>query len=76
MKPEKLKCSLQEKKVKNAAELYEKELKLSELEHSMKKVQRRGYAMLENIYTNKYVAWHQDIPINVNKKMELEGFRA
>ena len=150
LKPEKLKRRIQDK-VKNAAELYEKELKLSELEHSMKKVKRRGYAVLENIYTSKevrrmlsminratedperfprseevfairrllqeipklkevlmnknlqtiiregfggdyfltkaiyfdkppqsnwYVAWHQDVPINANKKFELEGFRA
>ena len=23
-----------------------------------------------------YVTWHQDVPINVNKKVEVEGFRA
>ena len=52
LKPEKLKRRIQEK-VKNAAELYEKELKLSELEHSMKKLKRNGYAILENLYTAK-----------------------
>ena len=148
LKPHKLKRRIQEK-VRNAAELYDKELKLSELEHSMKKLKRNGYAILENIYTGKevgrmlsminratedaerfprsaevfavrcllrevpklkevifnanlrtliregfgegyfltkaiyfdkppqsnwYVRWHQDVPINVNKKEELENF--
>lgn len=148
LKPEKLKRRIREK-VCNAAELYDKELKVSELEHSMKKVKRSGYAVLENLYTtrevrkmlsminratedparfprseevfairrllqeipklkgvlfnanlqmliregfgpdyfltkaiyfdkppqsNWYVPWHQDVPINVNHKIELEGF--
>lgn len=149
LKPEKLKRRIREK-VCNAAELYDKELKVSELEHSMKKLKRSGYAVLENLYTTKevrkmlsminratedparfprseevfairrllqeipqlkgvlfnanlqtliregfgpdyfltkaiyfdklpqsnwYVSWHQDVPINVNQKIELDGFR-
>ncbi len=54
LKPEKLKRRIQQK-VKNAAELYEKELKLNELESSMQKIHRRGFAILEDIYTTKEV---------------------
>ncbi|WP_224994410.1 WYL domain-containing protein [Cesiribacter sp. SM1] len=149
LKPERLKRRIQEK-FKNAYELYEKELKLSELESSMKKLHRRGSAILENIYTqreigkvlsmihratededlfprsenlfairsllkeipnlksvlfnsnlctliregfggdyfltkaiyfdkplqsNWYVTWHQDVPINVVEKKEMDGFK-
>ena len=52
LKPEKLKRRIQEK-VKNAAELYENELMLSDLEPCMKKLKRNGYAILDNLYTAK-----------------------
>ena len=55
LKPEKLKRRIQER-IRNLAEQYEKELKLSELEGSMKKLQRRGSAILENLYTQKEVS--------------------
>ncbi|SFH32348.1 phytanoyl-CoA dioxygenase family protein [Pontibacter chinhatensis] len=54
LKPYKLKRRIHEK-MRNAAEQYDKELNLSELEHSITKVKRRGYAVLENIYTTKEV---------------------
>ena len=54
LKPHRLKRRIQEKMC-NAAEQYEKELNLTELAHSMTKVKRRGYAVLENIYTSKEV---------------------
>jgi predicted DNA-binding transcriptional regulator YafY len=54
LKPERLKRRIQEK-FRNAYELYDKELKLSELDSSMKKLQRRGSAVLENLYTQKEV---------------------
>ncbi|MBJ6118095.1 WYL domain-containing protein [Pontibacter sp. BT310] len=148
LKPHKLKRRIHEKMC-NAAEQYEKELNLTELSHSITKVQRRGYAVLENIYTSKevgkmlstitrateneerfrktddlfairsllkeiptlkqhifnenlckiiregfgegyfltkaiyfdkppksnwYVTWHQDVPINVVEKKEVDGF--
>ncbi|RZL20129.1 MAG: WYL domain-containing protein [Pedobacter sp.] len=39
----------------SAAESYEKELKMYELETSITKVKRRGFSILDNIYTNKEV---------------------
>ncbi|MFC6998872.1 WYL domain-containing protein [Rufibacter roseus] len=150
LKPERLKRRIQDK-MKNAAELYEKELNLIELESCKRKVLRSGSAILDNLYTHKevgqmlsiikrttqahpdrfkgtedlfsirnllqeipklktvlfnqnlcrlvkegfgenyfltkaiffdkppqsnwYVTWHQDIPINVQGKIETEGFR-
>ncbi|MFB9865625.1 WYL domain-containing protein [Rufibacter immobilis] len=149
LKPERLKRRIQEKMV-NAAELYEKELRLIELESSRKKLLRTGTAILDGMYTKKelgkilsiinraaedpirfrrtedlfairgllqeipslkpllfnqnlcslvkegfgenyfltkaiyfdkppksnwYVTWHQDVPINVQGKVETEGFR-
>ncbi|WP_187261739.1 phytanoyl-CoA dioxygenase family protein [Pontibacter beigongshangensis] len=148
LKPHRLKRRIHEKMC-HAAEQYEKELNLTELSHSITKVQRRGYAVLENIYTSKevgkilstisrateneerfrrtddlfairgllkeipnlkqhifndnlckliregfeedyfltkaiffdkppksnwYVTWHQDVPINVVEKKEVDGF--
>lgn len=150
LKPEILKKKIQNI-VGNAAELYEKELKYHELDTSINKVKRRGFAILEHVFTNREVArilsiinratddqkkysrsgdlfairgllkvipslksaiftsnlcnlirkgfgedyfltkaiyfdkppksnwavpWHQDIPINVNAKIETEGFTA
>jgi predicted DNA-binding transcriptional regulator YafY/ectoine hydroxylase-related dioxygenase (phytanoyl-CoA dioxygenase family) len=54
LKPHKLKRRIHDK-MRNAAEQYEKELNLTELEHSITKVKRRGYAVLENMYTSKEV---------------------
>jgi len=54
IKPERLKRRLYDK-ARNTTELYEKELKLVELGSSMQKVKRRGFAILENIYTSKEV---------------------
>ena len=39
----------------NAAELYEKELRMYELETSITKVKRRGFAILDGIYTNREI---------------------
>ncbi|WP_207434560.1 WYL domain-containing protein [Sabulibacter ruber] len=149
LKPERLKRRIQDK-MKNAAELYEKELRLIELESSRKKLLRSGTAILDGMYTQKevgkmlsiihratedpnrfrrtddlfairgllqeipklkpvlfnqnlcslvkegfgqdyfltkaiyfdkppksnwYVTWHQDVPINVQERVETEGFR-
>ena len=52
LKPERLKRRIQEK-FRNAYELYDKEIKLSELGSSLKKLKRQGSAVLENIYTQK-----------------------
>lgn len=54
LKPHRLKRRIHEKMC-HAAEQYDKELNLTELSHSITKVQRRGYAVLENIYTSKEV---------------------
>ncbi|WP_210490289.1 WYL domain-containing protein [Rufibacter aurantiacus] len=54
LKPERLKRRIQEK-MKNAAELYEKELRLIELESSKKKLLRTGTAILDGMYTQKEV---------------------
>ena len=54
LKPERLKRRLYDK-ARNTTELYEKELRLVELGASMVKVKRRGFAVLEDIYTGKEV---------------------
>jgi predicted DNA-binding transcriptional regulator YafY len=54
LKPHKLKRRIHER-MRHGAEQYDKELNLTELEHSMTKVKRRGYAVLENMYTSKEV---------------------
>ncbi|MGV3540582.1 MAG: WYL domain-containing protein [Rufibacter sp.] len=54
LKPEHLKRRIQ-MKMMNAVELYEKELKLIELESSRKKVLRSGTAILDALYTQKEV---------------------
>lgn len=54
LKPERLKRRLYDK-ARNTTELYESELKLVELGSSIIKVKRRGFAILENIYTTKEV---------------------
>lgn len=56
--------------VQNSAEQYEKELKLSELESSMKKLQRRGSAILENLYTQKEVGRMLSV---IHKATEIEN---
>ncbi|MGV3588785.1 MAG: WYL domain-containing protein [Adhaeribacter sp.] len=54
LKPERLKRRIYDK-ARHTTELYERELKLVELGESMTKVKKRGFAILENIYTNKEV---------------------
>ncbi|WP_169818143.1 WYL domain-containing protein [Rufibacter ruber] len=54
LKPERLRRRIQEK-MSNAAELYEKELRLIELESSKKKLLRSGTAILDGLYTQKEV---------------------
>ena len=54
LKPERLKRRLYDK-ARNTTELYERELKLVELGASLNKVKKRGFAILENIYTTKEI---------------------
>ncbi|RDC61893.1 WYL domain-containing protein [Adhaeribacter pallidiroseus] len=52
LKPERLKRRVYDK-AQNTTELYERELKLVELGASLTKVKKRGFAILDNIYTSK-----------------------
>lgn len=54
LKPERLKRRIYDK-ARHTTELYESELKLVELGSSLLKVKKRGFAILENIYTTKEV---------------------